>query len=117
MKSQFELLDELAERLLEERDLVRCRVEVNWWKGEGEGYYDPNLSHFVVTSPSGNGRIIYFDQAAPMYNRSTAEDQLYQKILFLDFDRDTKLLRKGTHDMILSIEEMELIDKISKRKK
>jgi hypothetical protein len=115
MKSQFELLDELADRLLDERDLVRCRVEVNWWIHDGDKYHDPDLSHFTVTSPSGNMRVIYFCQAREMNKRSTAEDELYKKILFLDFDRDTKQLRKGTYDMILSIEEMELIDTISKR--
>jgi hypothetical protein len=59
--------------------------------------------------------VIYFCQAREMNKRSTAEDELYKKILFLDFDRDTSMMRKGAYDLILTIEEMELIDRISKR--
>lgn len=105
-----------AEDVLDElKTAVWCQVVVNWWN-DADSLYSKDLSHFAVTSPSGNTRVVYFNQTAPMDRRSDSENNLYKKMLFLDFDGDSRKLRRGEYDLLLTIDEMELIDKISKRK-
>jgi len=94
--------------------LVRCRVEVQWWHNET---INEPVSNFRVTSPTGESRVVYYDQVTTMVDRCEEENDILIKCLWDMYGTYRQNKRaNGTYDIGLMIDEMELIDKMSKRK-
>jgi hypothetical protein len=94
--------------------LVRCRVEVQWWHNET---INEPVSNFRVISPSGESRIVYYDQVTRHFERSEEENEILTKCLWDMYGTTKQSIRmNGTYDIELTIDEMKLIDKMSKRK-
>jgi hypothetical protein len=95
-------------------ELVLCRIDNAWWKGET---VDKVVSSFRVTSPTGESRTVFFSQITPHEMRTPEENELYEICLWEDFGTPKQRPSlKGTRNIHLTIEQMALIDKISKRK-
>jgi hypothetical protein len=94
--------------------LVRCCVEIQWWHNET---INETVSNFRVTSPTGESRTIYYDQVTQFFDRSEEESEILTKCLWDSYGTINQSIRiNGTYDIELTIDEMELIDKMSKRK-
>jgi len=93
--------------------LVQCRVEIQWWHNET---INEPVSNFRVTSPTGESRTIYYDQVTTFVDRSEEEGEIIIKCLWDMYGTITQSIRmNGTYDIELTIEQMELIDKMSQR--